>query len=101
MLSIGPLPSPGDATTINVGFYRHSNPYEHIIGASLRYIIDVNDGQQSGFILPSGQSGRIFSSHFKDQTDLWRSGRRISMTRAETGARWESNLILEPKQFGT
>ena len=96
MLSIGPFPSPGDGTTINAGFYRHSNPYEHTIGASLRYIIDVNDGQRSGFILPSGQSGHVFSPHFKDQTDLWRAGRRISMARAETEARWESCLVLEP-----
>ena len=101
MLSIGPFPSPGDGTTINSGFYHHSNPYEHTVGASLRYIIDINDGQQSGFILPSGQSGRLFSPHFKDQTDLWRSGRRISMDRAENEARWKSCLVLEPSRSAT
>jgi penicillin G amidase len=96
MLSVGPFPSPGDGTTINVGFYRHSNPYEHTIGASLRYIIDVKDSRSSGFILPSGQSGHIFSPHLKDQTELWRNGRRISLARAGTETRWESCLVLEP-----
>ena len=96
MLSVGPFPSPGDGTTINVGFYRHSNPYEHTIGASLRYIIDVKDSQPSGFILPSGQSGHIFSPHLKDQTELWRNGRRISLARVGPETRWESCLVLEP-----
>jgi len=96
MLAIGPLPSPGDGTTIAMGFYRHSNPYEHTIGASLRFIIDVHDWQRSGFILPSGQSGHLFSPHFKDQTDLWRDGRTIRIALNENEARSEQCLILEP-----
>ena len=96
MLSLGPFPSPGDGATINAGFYRHSNPYNHTIGASLRYIIDVNDGRASGFVLPSGQSGRLFSPHLKDQTELWRGGRRISMARAGAEGPWESQMVLEP-----
>jgi penicillin amidase len=98
LLAIGPFPSPGDGTTVNMGFYRHSSPYQHTIGASLRFIIDV-DGQASGFILPSGQSGRLFSPHFKDQTELWKSGRRIRFALGEDEGRWEQCLILEPIPF--
>ena len=43
LLNIGPFPSPGDGTTINTGFYRHSNPYAHTVGASLRFVIDVGE----------------------------------------------------------
>ena len=35
LLNIGPFPSPGDGTTINTGFYRHSSPYAHTV--VLRY----------------------------------------------------------------
>jgi penicillin G amidase len=79
LLSRGPFPSPGDGTTINMGFYRHSNPYEHTVGASLRFVIDVGGWQQSGFVLASGQSGHPFSPHYGDQTPLWRAGRSITM----------------------
>jgi penicillin amidase len=77
-LRIGPFPSPGDATTLNMGFYRHSNPYQHIVGASLRFVIDVG-AWQSNFILSSGQSGHPCSPHYGDQTSLWRAGRYIRM----------------------
>jgi penicillin G amidase len=79
LLSSGPFPSPGDGTTINMGFYRHSNPYEHTVGASLRFVIDVGTWEQSGFVLTSGQSGHPFSPHYDDQTPLWRAGRYIRM----------------------
>jgi len=79
LLSSSPFPSPGNGTTINMGFYRHSNPYEHTVGASLRFVIDVGRWQQSGFILTGGQSGHPLSPHYGDQTPLWRAGRYIRM----------------------
>ena len=33
LLAIGPIPAAGDGTTINLGFYRHSNPYRQTVGA--------------------------------------------------------------------
>ena len=96
LLSIGPFPSPGDGTTINTGFYRHSNPYAHIVGASLRFIIDVGAWQQSGFILPPGQSGHLFSPHYRDQTALWRAGRYVRIETQEEEAALEKVLFLVP-----
>jgi penicillin amidase len=77
LLGIRPLPSPGDGTTINMGFYRHSNPYTHTVGASLRFVVDVGNWDQSEFILASGQSGHSLSPHYGDQTALWRAGRYV------------------------
>ena len=79
LLSIGPFPAPGDGTTVNMGFYRHSNPYAQTVGDSLRFVIDVGGWRQSDFILTSGQSGHPFSPHYGDQTSLWRAGRYIRM----------------------
>jgi len=97
LLAVGPLSSPGDGTTIRMGFYRHSNPYQHIIGASLRFIADLGDLRRSGFILPPGQSGHLSSPHLKDQMDLWLNGHRICISNALEDSHREGSLILEPK----
>ncbi|MBI2367516.1 MAG: penicillin acylase family protein [Deltaproteobacteria bacterium] len=72
-VSVGPFPSSGDGTTVNLGFYRHSAPYHHTVGPSLRVIVDLGDWERSGFILSSGQSGHPYSRHYADQTPLWRN----------------------------
>ena len=73
------ISTPGDGMTINMGFYRHSNPYTHTVGASLRFIVDLGNWQASGFILPSGQSGHALSAHYADQTDSWLGGKRNAL----------------------
>ena len=73
IVSVGPFASSGDGSTINMGFYRHSAPYHHTVGPSLRVIVDLSDWERSGFILSSGQSGRPYSRHYADQTPLWRN----------------------------
>jgi penicillin amidase len=78
LLGIGPMAATGDGTTINLGFYRHSNPYAQTVGASLRFFCDMGT-HSSRFILPSGQSGHPFSPHYRDQTALWRCGNTIDL----------------------
>jgi penicillin amidase len=95
-LAIGPIPSPGDGTTINMGFYRRSAPFHHTVGASLRFIIDLGHWERSGFILPSGQSGHPLTTHYNDQPELWRFGRMIKMHLPENGTEEVDRLILEP-----
>ena len=96
LLGIGPLPAPGDGTTLNIGFYRYSNPYAQTVGASMRFIIDMSSAQSSEFILPSGQSGHPWTAHYADQTPLWLSGQRIGMYAEKRNAGNESDLLLEP-----
>ena len=43
--------------------------------ASVRRIVDLADLRFSQSVLPTGQSGNPFSSHFGDQTPLWLEGR--------------------------
>lgn len=83
LLAIGPMPSPGDGTTINLGFYRHSNPYRQTVGASLRFTADLSNPAASEFVLPSGQSGHPLSPHYRDQTALWAQGERIRIGSAD------------------
>ena len=98
LLGIGPLAAAGDGATINLGFYRHSNPYTQTVGASLRFIADMRDPHSSGFILPSGQSGHPFSAHYSDQTPLWLDGKRIHMRHfdGDRGHAGDEVLLLKP-----
>ena len=96
LLAIGPLPAPGDGMTVNLGFYRHSNPYTQTVGASMRFIAEMGARQSSDFVLPSGQSGHPWSSHYADQTRLWTEGKTISLTAVEIGAEHDGDLVLEP-----
>lgn len=97
LTGIGPWPAPGDGMTLNLGFYRHSNPYAQTVGASLRFIVDMANQPSSSHILPSGQSGHPWSSHYRDQAELWRSGGSIN-TSAQDGATEPAggDLQLEP-----
>lgn len=97
LLGIGPLPTAGDGMSINLGFYRHSNPYMQTVGASLRFIADLASPHGSEVILPSGQSGHPLSPHYADQTELWLNGGRISMTNPDCDESLnEWNLLLKP-----
>ena len=78
-ISIRPIPTGGDGMTVNLGFYRHSNPYAQTVGAALRYVIDFNNVKDSGYVLASGQSGHPGSPHYRDQNELWRKGERIRL----------------------
>jgi penicillin amidase len=95
-LTIGPVPAPGDGVTVNMGFYRHSSSFEHTVGPSLRFIVDVGHWEQSGFILSSGQSGHLFSPHYQDQTSLWRNGRTIRIHLGASELASAGRLVLNP-----
>ncbi|HMF48331.1 MAG TPA: penicillin acylase family protein, partial [Candidatus Saccharimonadales bacterium] len=94
LLAIGPLPAAGDGTTINLGFYRHSNPYQQTVGVSLRFLVDLKQPNNTGFVLPSGQSGHPLSEHFADQTALWLGGRRIRIS-SDPSPEKAPSLVLE------
>ena len=97
LLSIGPLPAGGDGMTLNLGFYRHSNPYRQTVGPSLRFVAEMAEQQSADFVLASGQSGHPWSRHYGDQTALWVEGRRLSLMRANLfQARLREDLALQP-----
>jgi penicillin amidase len=97
ILSLGPFASPGDNLSVNVGFYRHSSPYRHSVGASTRLIIELGDPPRLKAALLPGQSGHPFSPHYADQVALWREGLYISLFEPEGHPRDQRKLILTPR----
>jgi penicillin amidase len=74
-MNIGPFPIGGSFATVNPQPYRLSSPWEGYHGASLRYIIDFSNMENSRRVIPAGISGNFMSPHYDDQAELWRTGK--------------------------
>ncbi len=74
LLSKGPYPVKGHNMSLNNGEYLWNDPYEMILGPSIRRIVDLSDMSKTLSILPTGQSGNPLSQYYGDQTDSWLNG---------------------------
>lgn len=74
-LNVGTFEIPGSETTVNAMQYRLTEPFEIVLGPSVRHIYDfANFENGSKTILPTGQSGKPSSAHYRDQADLYNTG---------------------------
>jgi penicillin amidase len=76
------VPTPGDAYTVNVGRNRledAARPFANTHAASLRAIYDLSELDNSLYIHSGGQSGNVFSPHYKSFTQAWAKGDYIPM----------------------
>ncbi len=95
------VPSPGDAYTVNVGRNRmedEARPFANVHAASLRAIYDLSDLDNSLYIHSGGQSGNIFSSHYKSFSEAWSRVEYIPMVadRKKIEAGGVKRLLLAP-----
>ncbi|MDZ7680698.1 MAG: penicillin acylase family protein [Fodinibius sp.] len=74
LLSKGPYPARGHDMSLNNGEYSWNNPYDMVLGPSIRRIIDFSDLSRTLSILPTGQSGNPISRYYGDQTESWLNG---------------------------
>lgn len=85
--NVGPFPVNGASEVINNLAYKRDKTgiYNVIAGPSTRRIIDFNDIENSISILPTGQSGNQFSKHYKDQAEIFNTGkfRKMKMNKEE------------------
>jgi len=70
----GPYPIGGSCTTVNVASYKFDNPFDVIIGPSMRFIVDWHEQNVYFSILPGGNSGKRFSPFYDNQIRDWRIG---------------------------
>jgi penicillin G amidase len=71
--------SGGGPFTPNQGAYQYSSakPFQNRHGAGYRAVYDLSDFAASRYIQTTGQSGNVFSKHYKDMAPLWESGELI------------------------
>ncbi|MCC6846250.1 MAG: penicillin acylase family protein [Bacteroidetes bacterium] len=86
----GPMPSGGSNVTINCGEWRFNEPFNQVVGASMRFIADMDDSVAYS-IVPGGASGEPLSAHYSDQIQLWLNGGYVAMP---AGRRPAGNIIL-------
>lgn len=75
VLSKGPYGVDGHGMTVNNAQYDWKDPFNVVLGPSIRRIVDLSDLRSTKSVIPGGQSGIPMSSHFDDQIDLWLNGK--------------------------
>jgi penicillin amidase len=105
-IDIGPFPVGGDGSTLfNTeyslskrieGFPRFdSEPFENIVGPSMRYIFDFSRPDEFNLILTTGQSGNVMSIHYRDMAEMWLRGKYLTIRTDEESIRSnELKLVL-------
>ena len=97
LFNIGPLPMGGSLFTVNPATYRLTDPWEVYHGASLRYIIDLSDMNNSKMVTPNGISGNFMSPHYDDQTELWIDYKYRPFVLSREGVDEDARYTLELK----
>ena len=105
VINIGPYEISGDGTTIfnteyafsesieKYPLFRHE-PFDCELGPSMRFIYDFAKPDEFYLILTTGQSGNIFSDHYKDQTELFLEGKYMKIKTDEKSATAQQNYLL-------
>lgn len=82
----------GDDFTVNRGTYLPGS-FQHVHGAGLRVVYDLDNLANSRFVIATGESGNPLSRHYDDQLEAWRDNRGVTLGRHKETA---AVLRLEP-----
>lgn len=96
----GPFPTGGDNVTIAANYWSANRPFDVAAMPALRMVCDIGNWDESVVVMPLGQSGRPWSSHYADQIQLWRRGEAFALpfSDAAVEAAAEARLTLRPAQ---
>jgi penicillin G amidase len=99
--NVGPFEVSGSMEVINNLFFDFTEDgiYNVKGGPSTRRIIDFSDIENSWSILPTGQSGNPMSPHYKDQAEMYNTGkfRKMKLNKAEI-VRTSTKLVFIPNK---
>lgn len=102
LFNVGPFRTRGGDQVINNQIYNidSTGVYKITAGPSTRRIIDFSDVENSIAILPTGQSGNVFSEHYKDQAQKYVDGDFVKMKLKEEDINKVSKnkLVFLPKK---
>ena len=105
VINIGPYEISGDGTTIfnteysfsgsieEIPLFRH-DPFDCELGPSMRFIYDFAKPDEFYLILTTGQSGNIFSDHYKDQTEQFLAGKYMKIRTGDELIEISKNKLL-------
>lgn len=99
--NVGPFETIGGNEVINNQIFKLDSTgyYKVNAGPSTRRIIDFSDVENSLAIIPTGQSGNVFSEYYKDQTQKYLDGKFVKMRLNQSDIIKSKNvLVLKPKE---
>jgi penicillin amidase len=90
LFNVGPFPQAGTASTVK--------QTSSSLGPSMRMVVDFSNLDASVQNITLGESGQVFSPHYKDQFEAWYNGRSFPMlfTDAAVDRVAVHKLVLEP-----
>jgi penicillin amidase len=101
IFNVGPFKTNGSNEVINnqMFSFTDSGKYEVVAGPSTRRLIDFSDVENGLAILPTGQSGNVFSKHYSDQAEKYLKGEfyKMKLNREEIQGS-KDLLILQPEK---
>ncbi|MFA9446653.1 penicillin acylase family protein [Egicoccus sp. AB-alg6-2] len=94
----GPLETSGGVSIVNATGWNAAEGYEVNWVPSLRYVVDGSDFDAGRWIHLTGQSGRPFHRHYRDQAERWRDGETLPLpfSADAVDAATEHTLVLDP-----
>ncbi len=94
--NVGPFETDGGIEVINNQLFKLNGNgiYEVTAGPSTRRVIDFSDVENAKAILPTGQSGNVFSKHYKDQADKYLKGEFVKMLLNKDEIRAAEDILI-------
>ncbi|TMM32217.1 penicillin acylase family protein [Polaribacter aestuariivivens] len=94
--NVGPFETIGGNEVINNQIFNldSTGVYKITAGPSTRRVIDFSDVENSLSILPTGQSGRVFSEHYKDQAEKYVKGEFVKMYLNDSDIQKSENILV-------
>ena len=94
--NVGPFETIGGNEVINNQIFKLDSTgyYKVTAGPSTRRVIDFSDIENSQAILPTGQSGNVFSKYYKDQTHKYLEGKFVKMMLNQQEIENSENVLI-------
>lgn len=94
--NVGPFKTRGGNEVINNQIFNldSTGVYKITAGPSTRRIVDFSDVENGLGILPTGQSGNVFSPHYKDQAQKYVDGEFVKMSLNEAYIKKSKNKLV-------
>ena len=100
IFNVGPFSMDGGNEVINNQLFtlNETGIYKVKAGPSTRRVIDFSNIENSVSILPTGQSGNIFSKHYKDQAQKYVNGEFVKTILNKDEIERSKNLLIFKKK---
>ena len=94
--NVGPFKTRGGNEVINNQIFNLDSTgiYKITAGPSTRRIVDFSDVENGLGILPTGQSGNVFSNHYKDQAQKYVDGEFVKMKLNQKEIEASENVLI-------